>query len=78
MLVGLATILIFALIIILTIRLRKAEMNTLYTIGAARLKIFQMILGEISVLLITSVLLAFTLYLATGFFVESFINKFIL
>ncbi len=77
-LVGLATMLILALIVTLSIRLRKDEIYTMFTIGSSRLKVFEIISFELIILIGSSSIFAVLLYLLTGFFVEDFIQNFII
>jgi len=78
LLVGMATLFIFLLVIGLSIRLRKEEINTLIILGSSRVKVIQILCCEIITVLLLSGFVAITLYGATGFFVEDFINNFIL
>lgn len=75
--VGFATLLIFVLIMILTIRLRKDEINTLEIIGSSRFKVVEILSMEIAIMFMASLILAFLLYLASGYYVNTFIEKFI-
>jgi putative ABC transport system permease protein len=76
--VGFATFLIFILIMTLTIRLRKDEINTLEIIGSSRFKIVEILTMEVAIMFIASLVLAFLLYLLSGFYVNTFIEKFII
>lgn len=77
-LVGVATMLILALIVTLSIRLRKNEIYTMFTIGSSKLKVFEIISFELIILTGSSILFAGLLYSITGFFVEDFIRYFII
>ena len=77
-LVGFATMLILALIVTLSIRLRKGEIYTMFTIGSSRLKVVEIISFELIILIGGSCIFAGFLYLMTGFFVEDFIRNFII
>ena len=77
-LVGVATLLILGLIITLSIRLRKSEIYTMFTIGSSRGKIAEIIGFELIIITGTSILLAGFLYSFTGFFVDDFIRYFII
>jgi putative ABC transport system permease protein len=77
-LVGFATLLILGLIVALSIRLRKDEIFTMFTIGSSRGKIVEIIGFELLILIICSLITAVVLYQFTGFFVDDFINYFIL
>jgi putative ABC transport system permease protein len=77
-LVGFATLLILGLIVALSIRLRKDEIFTMFTIGSSRGKIVEIIGFELSILIGCSLITAVILYQFTGYFVDDFINYFIL
>lgn len=77
-LVGVATLLILALIVTLSIRLRKNEIYTMFTIGSSKLKVFEIISFELIILTGSSILFAGLLYSITGLFVEDFIRNFII
>ena len=77
-LVGVATFLILALIVTLSIRLRKNEIYTMFTIGSSRLKVVEIISFELIILIGSSSTFAGLLYVITGFFVEDFIRNFII
>ena len=76
--VGLAVILIFGLVIALSLRLRKDELYTMFTIGSGKRKIAQIIGMELILLVVTSALISGILYYITGFFINEFINAFII
>ncbi len=78
LLVGVATSLILILIVVLSVRLRKNEIYTMFTIGSGKLKVIEIISLELIILLGSSILFAGLLYSMTGFFVEYFINNFII
>ena len=77
-LVGVSTLLILGLIVTLTLRLRKDELYTMFTIGSSKSKTFEILGLEISMVFISSIILAFILYWITGFYVEDFINYYII
>ena len=76
--VGMATLLIFVLIMTLTIRLRKDEINTLEIIGSSRFKVVEILSMEVAIMFLASLALAFLLYLVSGYYVNTFIEKFII
>ena len=76
--VGFATLLIFILIMTLTIRLRKDEINTLEIIGSSRFKVAEILSMEVAIMFISSLAFAFILYLISGYYVNTFIEKFII
>jgi putative ABC transport system permease protein len=77
-LVGLATVLILGLIVILSLRLRKDEIYTMFTIGSSREKIVEILSFELLLIILLSIALALILYYFTGYFVEDFINRYII
>lgn len=77
-LVGIATLLILALIVTLSVRLRKNEIHTMFTIGSSRGKVFEIITFELLILVGGSLVLAGGLYVLTGQFVDEFIYQFII
>ncbi len=77
-LVGFATILILGLIVTLSIRLRKDEIFTMFTIGSSRAKVTEIISFELLIIIICSAVVALVLYYLTGFFIEEFINYYII
>ncbi len=77
-LVGVATLLILVLIMALTVRLRKNEIYTMFTIGSSRLKVIEIISFELMLLVGGSMIFAAILYSITGFFVKDFIHNFII
>jgi len=77
-LVGVATLLILGLIVILTLRLRKEELYTMFTIGSSRYKITEIIGFELLITILLSLVVAFILYGLTGYFVDDFIRQFII
>ncbi len=78
LLVGLATMLILVLIVMLSLRLRKAEIYTMFTIGSSPYKTFEIIAVELVILVLLSALIATIFYIITGYFVDDFIKYFIL
>lgn len=77
-LVGFSTLLILALIVTLSVRLRKDEIYTMFTIGSSRGKVFEIITFELLILMGGSLVLAGGLYVLTGLFVDAFIYQFII
>jgi ABC-type antimicrobial peptide transport system permease subunit len=76
--VGFSTLLILALIVTLSVRLRKSEIYTMFTIGSSRGKVFEIITFELLILMGGSLVLAGGLYVLTGLFVDAFIYQFII
>jgi len=77
-LVGFATLLILGLIVTLSLRLRKDELYTMFTIGSSRAKIVEILGFELLIIIIISAIFAMILYYLTGFFVEDFIHYYVL
>lgn len=77
-LVGAATLLILILIVTLSLRLRKDEIHTMFTMGSSRYKTAEIIGLELLILIIMSAFVAAALYAFTGLFVEEFIRYFII
>ena len=77
-LVGVATALILTLIVTLSIRLRKSEIYTMFTIGSSKGKVFEIIAFELLIVVSGSLFFAGTLYGLTGMFVDEFIHNFII
>ena len=77
-LVGIATLLILILIVTLSLRLRKDEIHTIFTIGSSRYKTFEILGLEMLILVILSAVVAAILYTITGYYVDDFIRYFIL
>jgi len=77
-LVGFATLLILGLIVTLSLRLRKDEIHTMFTIGSSKAKIFEILGLELLILVLSSFFFALVLYFVTGYFVNDFINYFII
>jgi putative ABC transport system permease protein len=77
-LVGAATFCILGLIVMLTLRLRKDELYTMFTIGSSRNKTMEIIGSELVILVLLSLGVAILLYSLTGYFVEDFIRQFII
>lgn len=77
-LVGVATLFILGLIVMLTLRLRKDELYTMFTIGSSRNKTIEIIGSELLITTFLSLAFAIILYSLTGYFVEDFIRQFII
>lgn len=77
-LVGLATLIIISLIVILTLRLRKDELFTMFTIGSSKFKTVEIVGFELFVILFLSISIAMIFYWITGFYIEEFIQQFII
>jgi len=77
-LVGIATLFILGLIIILTLRLRKDELYTMFSIGSSKNKTFEIIGFELFITALMSVVVMLVLYSFTGLFVDYFIHQFII
>ena len=78
LLVGIATLFILGLIVALSLRLRKEEINTMYVVGSSKNKIVKIVGAELLISVLLSLLAALILYSLTGLFVEDFIQRFII
>jgi putative ABC transport system permease protein len=78
LLVGLATVLILGLIVTLSLRLRREEIYTMFTIGSSKAKIAEILGFELLIIIAISATIAMLLYYFTGYFVEDFIHYYIL
>ena len=76
--VSLSTLMILGLIVILSLRLRKDELYTMFTIGSSKSKVTEILLLELFLIIGTSIMVALLFYFVTGLFVNEFINYFIL
>lgn len=77
-LVGVATLLILIQIVMLSLRLRKNEIHTMFTIGSSKNKVIEILGTELFMLILISSAVATLLFYITGFFVNDFIHYFIL
>ncbi|MGI9530154.1 ABC transporter permease [Lutimonas sp.] len=77
-LVGIATLIIISLIVLLTLRLRKDELFTMFTIGSSKNKTAEIIGFELVIMIFFSCCISFLLYQITGFFIQDFIQHFII
>ncbi len=77
-LVGLATLIIISLIVILTLRLRKDELYTMFTIGSNKYKTMEIIGFELLIMVTLSVFISLIFYGLTGFYIQEFIQQFII
>jgi len=77
-LVGLATLIIIGLIVILTLRLRKDELFTMFTIGSSKNKTIEIIGFELLIMVFLSILISLGLYGITGYFIQEFMQQFII
>lgn len=77
-LVGIATLLILILIVTLSLRLRKDEIHTMFTMGSSKNKILEILGIELFLLVFLSSIIATIFNYAIGFFVDDFIRYFII
>jgi len=77
-LVGISTLFILSLIVMLTLRLRKDELYTMFTIGSSRNKTIEIIGFELLITALLSLVVAAILYSLSGLFVDDFIRQFII
>ncbi len=78
LLVGLATLVIISLIVILTLRLRKDELFTMFTMGSSTNKTIEIVGFELVIVVFSSLLISLFFYFLTGFFIQDFIQQFII
>ena len=78
LLVGFATLLILGLIVALSLRLRRDEIYTMFTIGSSRAKVFEILSFEMIILIALSTTLSLIMYYFTGYFVDDFMRTYIL
>jgi putative ABC transport system permease protein len=78
LLVGFATLLILGLIVALSLRLRRDEIYTMFTIGSSRAKVFEILSFEMIIMIALSATLALIMYYFTGYFVDDFMQAYIL
>jgi len=78
LLVGFATLLILGLIVTLSLRLRREEIYTMFTIGSSRAKVFEILTFELIMLITLSTTLTLIMYYITGYFVDDFMRAYIL
>ena len=76
--VGLSTLATAALVFLLSLRLRRREIETMVKIGGSRLSIGSVLASEILIVLLVGVVLAAGLTLLTGWFGASAIRTLIL
>ncbi|MEE9118523.1 MAG: ABC transporter permease, partial [Calditrichia bacterium] len=74
LLVGFATLLILGLIVALSLRLRRDEIYTMFTIGSSRAKVFEILSFEMIIMIALSATLALIMYYFTGYFVDDFMR----
>jgi len=77
-LIGIATFIIVFLIVILTLKLRKDELFTMFTIGSSKYKTVEIVGFELIITLFLSSSIALVFYGLTGFYIETFIRNFII
>ena len=73
-LLAISTAFLIALVCVLTIRMRRREINTLHQIGIARRKVVSLLFAEISALLLFGVCLAAVMVLGTWSFLPDLIH----
>jgi len=78
LIVAISTLLLFGLVIMLSLRLRQREIQTMYRIGSSRFKITELLAFEILIVLLISMCLSGSLILVTSNYVDEFIKLFIL
>ncbi len=76
-LVAISTVLLLGLVIMLSLRLRQKEIDTMYKIGSSRFKISELLAFEILIVLFISFCISGTLITITSNYVNEFIKLFI-
>jgi len=76
--VAISTVLLLGLVLMLSLRLRSREIQTMYRIGSSRFKIAELLGFEIGIILVFSICLSGILITLTSRYVNEFIKFFIL
>ena len=76
--VGLATVATAALVFMLSLKLRRREIDTMHKIGGSRLRVASMLLAEVVIVIVLSSSLAAVLTLVTWRFGPGIIESFVL
>jgi len=76
--VGLATIATAALVFMLSLRLRRREIDTMHRIGGSRPRVASMLLAEVAIVIVQSAMLAAAITLLTWRFGPGVIESFVL
>ncbi|MBC8354063.1 MAG: ABC transporter permease [Planctomycetes bacterium] len=77
LLFALATLLLVSLVLLLSLRLREREMNTMFRLGCSRTTIFRLQAAELAIVMLVSVLLAFGIAWGTTRFLASLLQMWI-
>ena len=75
--VSISTILLLGLVVMLSLRLRSKEIQTMYRIGSSRFKIAELLVFEIGIIFIISLVCSTILITVTSRYVTEFIRIFI-
>jgi len=75
--VAISTVLLLGLVLMLSLRLRSREIQTMYRIGSSRFKIAELLVFEIGIIFIISLVFSTILITATARYVTEFIRIFI-
>ncbi len=75
--IAVSTILLLALVVMLSLRLRSNEIQTMYRIGSSRFKIAELLVCEVGIIFAISLGLSLILIFATTKYVSDFIRIFI-
>ena len=76
--VGLATVATAALVFMLSLRLRRREIDTMHRIGGSRARVASMLLAEVAIVIVLSAVLAAAITLLTWRFGPGVIESFVL
>jgi len=74
-LVVVSTVFFLVLVVLLSLRLRRREMETMFKLGCSRLTIFRLQSAELAIMLLVSFFLAFALASATMYFAPSVMRR---
>jgi len=77
-LVAISTVLLLGLVLMLSLRLRSSEIQTMYRIGSSRFKIAELLVFEIGFIFMISLVFSTILIIATTRYVTEFIRIFII
>lgn len=75
--VAVSTVLLLGLVVMLSLRLRSREIQTMYRMGCSRFKVAELLGFEIGIILVVSIIFSAILMIATMRYVSEFIKVFI-
>ena len=77
-LMSIATLLLITLVVMLSLRLRSREMQTMFKLGCSRMKIAGMLISELGIILFVSLSLALLATATTSLYVDAILRRLIL